>query len=223
MKVDEDVLVSYALGTLTADEEREVEAYLRQHPSEAEKVSGYMDSLTALVLSEAPEPVPFEETEMLIARVRWEGRGAPVIRDRPRPAPLWGWWLGAAGAAALVFGLWFGFVPPSQEGLLEARLQDYLAQPGATRFDLRGEQGEALGTLVRLEGGQLFVALESNPPAGRTYQAWEIAGAAPVSLGTFERSFLTRQVPGGNTFAISSEPEGGSPQPTTTPIAAVDL
>ena len=220
----QDNLVSYALGTLTLDEERQVESYLREHPSEAEKVSGYLEGLTALVLTQEPEPLPAEATELLLARVRWEEQKG-VIKDRPvreRP-PNWSGWLGAAAAAALLFGVWFGFSPPSQSELLEARLQNYLAQPGATRFELRGEAGEDLGTLVRLEDGQLFVALESEPASGRTYQAWEIAGSDPVSLGTFERSFLTRRVPQGSTFAISREPEGGSPQPTTTPITAVEL
>ena len=44
----QDTLVSYALGTLTLDEERQVEGYLREHPAEAEKVSGYLEGLTAL-------------------------------------------------------------------------------------------------------------------------------------------------------------------------------
>ena len=180
------------------------------------------------MLTQEPEPLPAEATELLLARVRWEEqkgviKGRPVRETMGERAASWGWWLGAAAAAALLFGVWFGFSPPSQSELLEARLQNYLAQPGATRFELRGEAGEDLGTLVRLEDGQLFVALESEPASGRTYQAWEIAGSDPVSLGTFERSFLTRRVPQGSTFAISSEPEGGSPQPTTTPITAVEL
>jgi anti-sigma-K factor RskA len=64
-------------------------------------------------------------------------------------------------------------------------------------------------------------------PAGRTYQLWGIeTGAAPVSLGTFTtgadgRTVVTLDVPTDQAFdvsAVTEEPAGGSPQPTTTPF-----
>lgn len=69
------------------------------------------------------------------------------------------------------------------------------------------------------------------PPAapGRTYQLWGIAsgkGQAPVSLGTFNTAAngearLSVTVPAGFQIAVgavTNEPAGGSPQPTTTPF-----
>lgn len=69
------------------------------------------------------------------------------------------------------------------------------------------------------------------PPAGRTYQLWGIdtaAGTAPLGLGTFEtaadgRTVQTFAIPAGATFdlaAVTEEPAGGSPAPTTTPFLA---
>ncbi len=66
-------------------------------------------------------------------------------------------------------------------------------------------------------------------PAGRTYQMWGIdtvAGTAPVSLGIFDpdaaqRAALVVAMPAGAAFdlaAVTEEPAGGSPQPTTTPF-----
>ncbi len=66
-------------------------------------------------------------------------------------------------------------------------------------------------------------------PRGRTYQLWGIdsaAGTAPVSLGTFDTdaaatALLQVTVPQGVTFdlaAMTEEPAGGSPQPTTQPF-----
>ena len=64
-------------------------------------------------------------------------------------------------------------------------------------------------------------------PSGRTYQLWGIeTGAAPVSLGTFTtgpdgRTVVTLDVPADQAFdvsAVTEEPAGGSPQPTTTPF-----
>jgi len=66
-------------------------------------------------------------------------------------------------------------------------------------------------------------------PAGRTYELWGIAkGKAPVPLGTFNTNAsgegrVTVKVPDGLQIAIGAvteEPAGGSPQPTTTPILA---
>jgi anti-sigma-K factor RskA len=77
---------------------------------------------------------------------------------------------------------------------------------------------------------QVILAAFALPPAppGRTYQLWGIAGAnaKPVSLGLFNTTAagegrLTANVPTGLTIAVGAvteEPQGGSPQPTTTPF-----
>jgi anti-sigma-K factor RskA len=77
--------------------------------------------------------------------------------------------------------------------------------------------------------GQVILATFQLPPApqGRTYQLWGIPkDGAPVSLGTFDtsptgegRHVIT--APSGLTIAVGAvteEPAGGSPQPTTTPF-----
>lgn len=74
----------------------------------------------------------------------------------------------------------------------------------------------------------LVTAFDLPPaPDGRTYQLWGIAtGSDPVSLGTFQTgadgtAVVQRTAPAGAVFeigAITDEPTGGSPQPTTTPF-----
>jgi anti-sigma-K factor RskA len=65
------------------------------------------------------------------------------------------------------------------------------------------------------------------PRPGRTYQLWGIpTGGAPQGLGTFqpaangEARVVLRVPPGAamDVAAITDEPSGGSPAPTTTPI-----
>jgi len=79
--------------------------------------------------------------------------------------------------------------------------------------------------------GRIVIAANALPPAaqGRTYQLWGIeTGRAPVSLGTFNsdpsgRALATLVVPAGLRVAVTAvtdEPAGGSPQPTTTPFLA---
>jgi anti-sigma-K factor RskA len=76
---------------------------------------------------------------------------------------------------------------------------------------------------------QVVLVTFALPPAasGRTYQLWGIEpGKGPVSLGTFDTSAdgsgrLTARVPEGVRIAVGAvtdEPAGGSPQPTTTPF-----
>jgi len=79
--------------------------------------------------------------------------------------------------------------------------------------------------------GRIVIAASSLPPAasGRTYQLWGIeTGRPPVSLGTFNtdsggRALASLALPPGLRVAVTAvtdEPAGGSPQPTTTPFLA---
>ena len=79
--------------------------------------------------------------------------------------------------------------------------------------------------------GRVVIAASSLPPAarGRTYQLWGIeTGKPPVSLGTFNTdssgsALASLAVPAGLRIAVTAvtdEPAGGSPQPTTTPFLA---
>ncbi len=79
--------------------------------------------------------------------------------------------------------------------------------------------------------GRIIIAASALPPApqGRTYQLWGIeTGKPPVSLGTFNtdssgRALASVAVPAGLRIAVTAvtdEPSGGSPQPTTTPFLA---
>lgn len=90
-------------------------------------------------------------------------------------------------------------------------------------------QPPSVRLFLNREQGVVVVAAHYLPPApaARTYQLWGIpTGQAPVSLGTFNtgpdgRVTLTLRVPDGvdpEVSAVTEEPAGGSPQPTTTPF-----
>lgn len=77
--------------------------------------------------------------------------------------------------------------------------------------------------------GRVVLSVAELPPAptGRTYQLWGIPeGGAPVSLGVFDtgddgRAVVALPVPAGLDFAVTAvteEPAGGSPGPTTQPF-----
>ena len=76
--------------------------------------------------------------------------------------------------------------------------------------------------------GRLVIAAANLPPApsGRTYQLWGLGTGAPVSLGTFDTSadgtaVIALPLDPAQQFAasaITEEPAGGSPAPTTQPF-----
>lgn len=66
-------------------------------------------------------------------------------------------------------------------------------------------------------------------PEGKTYQLWYIGEKGPISAGTFEAAesgvswrVLDGQMTGGDVVGVTVEPEGGSAQPTTDPIVAIE-
>ncbi len=220
------MLSAYALGLLGGPEQREVQAYLTEHPDLAAEVRAEQEALTALVFSLPPEPVPAGDADRLMARVRAEQvtREVAPAPARPTPGrrrPAWPWSLAVAAAVALAaLTVW----PSVQNRPTPQTLSQYQDQPGAVSQPLRAQGGGALGTLVRLPDGRAFVQLTAEPQGGRVYQAWSVQNGAATSLGVFDgRQILTPPLATGSAFAVSVEPPGGSPQPTTTPIVVQPL
>jgi len=94
----------------------------------------------------------------------------------------------------------------------------------ARRVRLAAEPGFPGRGSVYVSGSRVAVVLDEMPDAGRgrVYQLWAIADAKPVSMtlvsgrGHIERTL--RWNGGADKFAITIEPLGGSPVPTTTPV-----
>ncbi len=97
MSVDQDMLISYALGHLTPRAEAEVVTHLEAHPEDAARVSAYIGSLADFALQLAPEPLPETGEADLLARIR--GEAAPEASEpsleippemplEPLPEPL---------------------------------------------------------------------------------------------------------------------------------------
>lgn len=85
MSITEDILVSYALGHLSPEEEAVVERHLGAHPEDAATVSGYLDSLSGLVMTLPPDPSAARGKTELLARVRSAGLLARVRDAEPTP------------------------------------------------------------------------------------------------------------------------------------------
>ncbi|SMB94236.1 anti-sigma factor domain-containing protein [Deinococcus hopiensis] len=223
MSADLDTLTAYALGILSPEEEARVEAALDRDPALRARVQAERESLLTLVESLPEVELPAGAEERLMVRLSTERGQAsptnlhlspPVQTSTPRRVP----WLplsaaGIAAALALAFAL-----RPSADPL-----RQYAETPGAVTQPL-AVNGARIGDLVRMGGGRAYLHLSAPPEAGRVYQMWQIQGKTPVPLGVFEgQGFLLTGLSPGATVAVSVEPPGGSPQPTTKPILVQQL
>ncbi|MFC4427378.1 anti-sigma factor domain-containing protein [Deinococcus navajonensis] len=254
MTTEHDQLIAYALGQLAPDEAAHVEAAIEANPALQTELQRHLDALEHLLddLDLQAVQVPEGAEERLLARVRAEAAGAegqpwaPIqalprleippseegLHAAPRvPAagPVTGspssrgrsrrgsWWLPATLALAAAVTLFVVLRPTTDP------LERYARMPGAVRQDVTTAQG-AVGTLVRLSDGRVYVQLSRAPAEGRTYQLWQVGAGQPASLGVFgAEGLLTNNLPPEVTLAVSVEPQGGSPQPTTQPLFAQKL
>jgi hypothetical protein len=190
-----------------------------------------------------PPPLPLEVLDTPPPEAPVEERMTEAANAPPRRRRGWlivGAVLLAAGIAAAGVAAWSADVFDSSDddqgnssasaldALAErqARAIAIMAQPGATRIPVVGAE-ERLLLIVGMEGDAvLLVSRLEGAPAGRTYEIWVIEGQTPRPAGLFRGGSdvvvpLTRPVPEGATVALTLEPLGGSPSPTSTPIYTV--
>lgn len=120
----------------------------------------------------------------------------------------------------------------SEAQVAVARLDSMAAAisgPNVEVATLTGDADPTLRLVWNRDRNLLLVAAQNLPPLpqGRTYQLWGIRGTeAPVSLGTFDsgsegEALVTLPASAAGAYevsAITEEPAGGSPQPTTQPF-----
>lgn len=228
MTVQSDQLLAYALGQLDPVETAQMEAALQADPALQAELQQHLDALATLLdeLDLSTVQVPADAEERLLARVRAEGSASSLQTETTSAAaPLESgsnallvrkkaWWIPAGLSLAAALALAFFLRPAGDPVSRYARLPGAVTQP-------IGTPEEQLGTIVRLTDGRVYVHLKRPPADGRTYQLWQIKDGQPASLGVFAaEGMLTEGLPQGVTLAVSVEPPGGSPQPTTPPLFA---
>lgn len=106
---------------------------------------------------------------------------------------------------------------------------ELMAAPDLRVHRARMEDGTAVSYLVSASQGRaLMVSSAMNEPReGRTWQLWSIHDGTPTSVGLLsaggEVHIWIDEIAGAQALAITDEPQGGSPQPTTTPQAVTKL
>jgi anti-sigma-K factor RskA len=225
---------AFVLGALPEEERREFEEYLASHPERQAEVDELGAVAGMLALSPQEQQPPPELRQRIMAVVEAEA-------ERPRSEPRSGLarmrtFLGirtlALGAAALlVVGLF------SWNMLLQEQIQDLQSQTRGPRdgrlvtLEGSGAARQARVEVMILDNDRAVLMAEDMPPVpeDRTFQIWVIENDVPKPGGHFEtrgeRVATIIETPLGraDSIAVTVEPEGGSPQPTTDPMLTARL
>lgn len=224
----EDATGAYLLGALPDDELASFEAHLARCEACRDEVESLKVAVDALPMTAPPVAPPAALKDRIMVEVRREAsllaaagpeadRPAPEPRRRRRfsfvlPAPV----AAALAAATLAVGVLVGGVVFGGGGsprTVTAQVNRTLAPRASARVEIR--DGRAV----------LIVRGLPAPRAGRVYEVWlQRPGGAVVptsalfSPRTDGSATTSVAVSDARQVLVSSEPRGGSLQPTTTPV-----
>jgi anti-sigma-K factor RskA len=228
---------AYALDALTEIERAGFARHLAACEACATDVAEFQETASRLgaVAWEAPPARLRDAVLAEVARTRQVTAGR-AGRAAPTDVQRWRRWTAAAIAAGvLALGgtatVWV---------VQEQRVREADRQAAQLRDILAAGDVQVRTTTVS-GGGKITVAVSASrndgvvvvsdlpaPPEGKVYQLWLIDESSPRSAGVMaagQRSGITplASVRGADTLGVTLEPEGGSPAPTSGPVAGVPL
>jgi len=243
-----ELLGAYALGACTPDEQDGLREHMHHCPTCTADLLELGAAREALLTSVPRAAAPPElksrvmqqvraDAELFSAAKARESGQPPAARAdaRPERRERRSWWrmpvpLAVAGACAVVLavgGVLGGTLVGGEDGgssstrTVSAQV-DSAQAPGASGRLVVSESG----------GSQLVVTGMPAPGRGRVYEVWLLSGAgAPRPAGALfsvdHRGQGSAAVPGSlkgvDQVLVTSEPAGGSQQPTRTPVLAAQV
>ncbi|MFF9011953.1 anti-sigma factor domain-containing protein [Streptomyces sp. NPDC014870] len=237
---------AYVLDALDTEEERQAVArHLTQCPSCAQEVRELSETAAHLGRAVAESVGPELRSAVLrrIVTVRQEpprttsGAGGAAWARSLRLLPRWALAASLVGTVALGgVAVWqYERAEDAERAARQAQsattdLAAVLAAPDARMATAR--IGDAVGTVVHspsLNRTAFAASSMPPPPAGKVYQLWyddhgtmRSAGLMPTGV-TASTTLLSGRTDGAEAVGITLEPAGGSPQPTSTPLAVIAL
>ena len=223
--IDHDTLAAYAMDALTSEEIVAIGGHLQtcvQCQQEIASLRATVGLLPFGVVESEPPP----DLRARIIDAAKTGRPAPARASMPvgREAPVGkGWFRRFAPmllALTFVFGLLLGRAFPNQ------------TQPEGQVITLTGQASGTVLVANNRSYVRLSIAGLPQPEAGKVYQLWFLGPNAPISGGTF-----AAKADGSGQFeidglawspeysgiAITIEPIGGNPAPTSDIVAQAEL
>jgi anti-sigma-K factor RskA len=236
-----DLLAAYALGALEPDEIAQVSALLTERP-ELRAILAELRATADRLPYGLPEAVPAPELrQRVLDHATGRARAPqPIATPTTGRTRAWIWSFTGVAMAALLFAAigWAQLLSARNElaqtqaqvAAMQGQLNQMQAQIAAAEkviASLQGQSGSAAIVQTRASGTLLVAQLPPLSP-GRVYQLWRIPGGAhPLSTGLFKVDQQgygqivlppDQQPQAGETVAVTDEPDGGSPGPTTQPL-----
>jgi len=218
---------AYAVDALS-DAEREL---FERHLAECAECRAEVDSLreAASLLPATAETVPSPASrEAVLAAIRTVRPLPPVVTELPRGRRFRAF-LAVAAAAAVIGGVavarpWSHDPAPS----LTAAEQVIQADDAHRQTIAVGEASLTLYHSASRGQAALVTDDLAAAPADHVYELWLQVDGAMVPAGLFDDGgdhevLLTGNAAHATAAGITVEPDGGSEQPTTTPLALFDL
>lgn len=219
----------YLLGTLDAAERARVDAHLAECAACRAELAEDARVLDAIGRGVAPATPPAALRERILSAARAES--AP----RKSASSAMAWMLAAAAALIALVAGWQMFEARAERERMTAQIAEQqrslavLAADDLVRFDLQGDAAPAHARAFwSHRHGLVFTAERLQPvPSGRTYQLWAISEGQPISVGVFEpgaagTAAVVVATPDTlmrvDAIAVTVEPAGGLPKPSTPPI-----
>jgi len=234
MTVDLHHLIApYALDALEADDRSRFEAHLALCEQCRVELVGFMSTAARLGEAEAVTP-PAELRDRLLTMAASTSQEHPVVTSlsqRSRVRKVAPRIILAAAVAAAVVGIG-GFVTEHERAddlrADRSQLTSVMSAPDATTTEgdvAGGGEVRVIASPTRDAAVVVGASLSSLDP-DQTYQVWRMHDGQPTSVGLLGRGpgmLYVDGIQGADAFAVTVEPSGGSPKPTSEPIVATPV
>lgn len=226
------LLAPYALDALDTEERVRFEAHLEDCTTCQAELAGFQ--ATAARLGEAVgQSPPAGQRARLLAEIKSVPQERPVVtalaqrrglrRTLPRLAVAAAFVIGAVGVGGYVVERDRAADEHDRNIAISRVLSAEDAQSVAKSFPTGGNVRMVMSPSKNT--AVIFANQLPDPGAGKVYQVWLIDSSGPVDQGTFKRSgdMIMKGITEADSVAVTVEPEGGSKQPTTDPVATIPI
>ncbi|MGW5441514.1 anti-sigma factor [Nocardia asteroides] len=230
-----DELYPYALDALSPQRRKAVEDWLEAaEPARAQEflalVARIREILAVMTVSDVVPPPPQLESVLLRALERQGPHKQPRERLHLPSAGWYQHWLTVAAAAIIAVGSGVeisAVIERVGENSGTVTVQQVLHQPDTRESSVAVTGGGTMAVYQSPALGAAAVALREMPalPADRAFQLWLApSGGRPRSVAVIDdpRTVVT-VIEATDTLAVTIEPTGGSPQPTTPIIVSMTV
>ena len=209
----DELAAEFALGSLPPAERQEAEALMARDAEFAGMVAAWERRLIPLALALEPVAAPPRIRGAVMKAIAGDAVNSETVVTWKRKASAWR--LATLGASAIAASLAaFIFVGTPEPQLTDQRYVAVLQAEGP---------GPAFLASIDLASGSISVRTVGAPPQpGKSYELWAVGAGRdkPQSLGVIDASFripastlgkIDQAALNDTLFAVSLEPEGGSP------------